>query len=71
MSLHDSLIRKTLATSPRLVQFDRCQASLPLWLTEALVVTRVAEGEPAGARSATRSNRTFDRHQIADDFPFF
>ena len=50
---HDSRVRRTLATSPRLIQFDWRQAALPLWLLEALRVTRVAKGEPAGARFAT------------------
>ena len=58
LSLHDSLLRRTLATSPRVIQLDQRQAPLPLWLSEAFRVARVAKGEPAGARFATRPDRT-------------
>ena len=67
ISFHDSLVRRTLAPSRRLIKFDRRQAPLPLWLSEALRVARVAKGEPAGARFATWLNCTFPRHHIADD----
>ena len=53
-----SLVRRTLATSPRVIQLDQRQAPLPLWLSEAFRVARVAKGEPAGARFATRPDRT-------------
>ena len=36
ISLQDSLVRRTLATSPRPIQFDRRPAPLSLWLSEAL-----------------------------------
>ena len=69
VSLHDSFVRRKLATSNGLLQFDRRQVLfLPLWISEALGVARVAKGEPAGARFTTRPTpRTFRRRRITDE----
>ena len=49
ISLHDSLVRRTLATSPRQIEFHPRQTPLPSCLSEALRVARVAKGEPPPA----------------------
>ena len=61
-----SYVIKTPSTSPIRIYFDRREAPLPLRLSEALGVARLAKGEPAGAGFATRPNRTF-RAPSSDD----
>lgn len=46
----------------RPIQFDRGEAPLPFWLSEALRVARVGNTEPAGARFAIRFCLTKNRH---------
>ena len=66
----NSLLCRTLATSPRPIEFDRREAPLPLWLSEALRVARAVKGEHAGARFTTRPNRAHRRHRNTDEHIF-